>query len=85
MTLVLAQILDDPAAAPWLRWLDWAYWLVLVASIGAIVAGGATIAITTNTDHARWGRHMILAGLTAALAAALLPQWIRWSYDLIVG
>ncbi len=82
---MLAQILDDPDAAAWLQWLNWAYWLVLVASVAAVIAGGATITLTTNTEHARWGRHMILAGLAAALTTALLPQWIRWCYDLIVA
>lgn len=82
---LLAQILDDPDAAPWVQWLNWGYWLVLVASVAAIIAGGATIALTINTDQGRWGRHMVISGITGALAAALLPQWIRWCYDLIAA
>lgn len=85
MVTVIGQVLDDPDAGAWAQWLNWGYWLVLVASVAAIIAGGATIAVTTNTEQGRWGRHMVIAGLAGALAAALLPQWIRWCYDLIVA
>lgn len=81
---LLAQILDDPDARPWVQWLNWGYWLVLVACVAAIIAGGATIALSTNTDHGRWGRHLVIAGIAGALATALLPQWIRYCYQLIV-
>ena len=39
MTRIIAQVLDDPDAAAYLRWLDWAYWLVLVICIAAVIAG----------------------------------------------
>ena len=84
MPALLAQILDDPDAADWIQWLNWAYWFLLATCVAAVIAGGATIATTTNTDHGRWGRHLLLAGLTGALALALLAPFINWSYNLIV-
>lgn len=84
MPLILAQVLDDPDAAAWLRWLNWGYWIVLAVCVGAVIAGGATIAVTTNTEHGRFGRHLITAGLAGAIALSILAPFIRWSYDLIV-
>jgi hypothetical protein len=85
MLAVLAQVLEDDAAADYLRWLNWAYWLVLVICIGAVIAGGAASWRTTNVESGRWGRTMILAGLAGALAATVIDQVIAWSYQLIVN
>jgi hypothetical protein len=82
---MLAQVLQDPDAADYTRWLNWALWLVLALCIGAVIAGAATTALATNPDTGRRGRTLILTGLTGALAAGLLSQLVRWSYDLIVG
>jgi hypothetical protein len=78
------QILDDPDAADYRRWLNWAYWIILVICTGAVIAGAAAAWRTTNVESGRWGRTMILAGLAGALAAALIDQVISWSYELIV-
>jgi hypothetical protein len=78
------QILEDPDAADYRRWLNWAYWLILVICTGAVIAGAAAAWRTTNVESGRWGRAMILAGLAGALAAALIDQVISWSYELIV-
>jgi hypothetical protein len=81
---ILAQVLNDPDAADWVRWLNWGTWLTLAACVVATLTGGATLAITTNTQHQRWGRHLIIAGLTGTLATALLSQLINWSYNLVI-
>jgi hypothetical protein len=83
--MLLAQVLNDPDAADWVRFLNWGFWLVLATCIGAIIAGGATIAISTSTEHGRWGRHLIVAGLAGAFATAFIAAWIRYCYDLIVA
>ena len=85
LTALAQQVLEDAAAAEYLRWLDWAYWLVLVICIGAVIAGGAASWRTANVESGRWGRNMILAGLAGALAATLIDQAIAWSYQLIVS
>jgi len=82
---VLAQVLNDPDAAAWLQWLNWGFWLVLATCVGSVIAGGATAAISTSTEHGRWGRHLIIAGLAGALALGVLSVWIRYCYDLIVS
>jgi hypothetical protein len=82
---MLAQVLEDPDAAGYVRWLNWALWLVLALCTAAVVAGAATAALSTDPDSGRRGRTMILTGLAGALAAGLLSQLVRWSYDLIVG
>jgi hypothetical protein len=82
---MLAQVLNDPDAAAWVRWLNFGYWLLLATCVLAVIAGGATIATTSNTDHGRWGRHMVAAGLAGALALAILAPFINWCYDLIVA
>ena len=82
---MLAQVLNDPHAADYVRWLNWALWLVLALCVAAVVAGAATAALSTDPDSGRRGRIMILAGLAGALAAGLLSQIVHWSYNLIVG
>lgn len=84
LAVLTQQILDDPDAADYRRWLNWAYWLVLVICTGAVIAGGAAAWRTTNVEAGRWGRTMILSGLAGALAATLIDQAIAWSYQLIV-
>lgn len=83
--MTLAQVLDDPDAAAWLQWLNWGYWLILALCVGAVIWGGATIAYTDNPERGRQGRHLALAGLTGALALALLAPFINYCYNLIVG
>jgi hypothetical protein len=82
---MLAQVLEDPHAGDYVRWLNWALWLVLALCTASVIAGAAIAALSTNADAGHRGRTMILAGLAGALAAGLLTQLVHWSYDLIVG